>query len=305
MFYLFFLCVSPAVEGALEIPLGSVEDLHSVLECMSDSSSHTLLWLRLRKHSNTGPQNVLLSTLLVVDLAGWECVSGLVNTNTPRFKRSLQISTELRTLADTIQRDRLAHSIPVSRAQTPQALPSRTHSPCTPLPQLDVTDSPRGRPHTALSSVHSIPDYAYTHSPLMRLLQKSLSGSAQTLLMVCVSPAQSSLTDTVSCLMLAVRAQDKYSLLDWRGMQTWTGTESAPCTQGSLAQNAAMLLEELRDSILCPTLQQKLDAWLDAYKKTQSPSHASDVTLCESGAGHQVCVCLDVCRSVCLSLNRL
>lgn len=284
----------------MEIPLGSVEDLHSVLECMSDSASHTLLWLRLRKHSDSSPQNVLLSTLLVVDLAGWECVSGLVNTSTPRFKRSLQISTELRTLADTIQQDRLTHSIPASRAQTPQALPSRTHTPYTPLPQLDVADSARGRQHTAHSSVHSIPEYAHTLSPLMRLLQNSLSGSAQTLLIVCVSPAQSSLTDTVSCLMLAVRAQDKCSFPDWRGVHTWTGTQAAPCTHDSLTQNAAILLKELRDSTLSPTLQQKLDAWLDTYKKTQSPSHASDITLCETGDGHQVCVCLDVCRSFCL-----
>ncbi|XP_076127415.1 kinesin-like protein KIF27 [Alosa pseudoharengus] len=292
------------VEGAVEIPLGSVEDLHNVLDRMSESSSHTLLWLRLRQHSDSTSQSVLLSTLLVVDLAGWECVSGLVTADTPRFKRSLQISTELRTLADMIQQDKLSHAA-VGRTQTTQALASRAHTPCSPLTQLDGSDSPRGRRRDAhpsiRPSVHSISARTHTHSPLMRLLQNSLSVSAQTLLLVCVSPAQSSLTDTVSCLMLAARAQDKYSRPDQRGVHTWAHTPSVPHTHSLLTRDAAVLLEELRDSAPSPALQQRLSAWLDAYKNTPSPSQGSEVTLCETCDVHQVRVCLDVCRSVFVS----
>ncbi|XP_041958090.1 kinesin-like protein KIF27 [Alosa sapidissima] len=277
------------VEGAVEIPLGSVEDLHNVLDRMSESSSHTLLWLRLRQHSDSTSQSVLLSTLLMVDLAGWECVSGLVTADTPRFKRSLQISTELRTLADMIQQDKLSHAA-VGRTQTTQA--SRAHTPCSPLTQLDGSDSPSGRRRDAhpsiRPSVHSISARTHTHSPLMRLLQNSLSVSAQTLLLVCVSPAQSSLTDTVSCLMLAAHAQDKYSRPDQRGVHTWAHTPSVPHTHSPLTRDAAVLLEELRDSAPSPALQQRLSAWLDAYKNTPSPSQGSEVTLCETCDVHQL-----------------
>ncbi|XP_062399586.1 kinesin-like protein KIF27 [Sardina pilchardus] len=280
------------VAGAVEMPLGSVEELHHVLERASESSSHTLLWLRLRQRAVDTSRGVLLSTLSVVDLAGWECVSGLLTADTPRFKRSLQISTELRTLADMIQQDTRIRSAPVGRVQNSQALADRAHTPCPPLAQLDGSDSPRGRRHDGQPpvrpSVHYSLGHTHTHSPLMRLLQNSLSVSAQTLLLVCVSPAQSSLTDTLSCLMLAARAQDKYSRPDQRGGPTQAHTPSVPHTHSPLTRDAAVLLEELRDSAPSPALQQRLSAWLDAYKTTPSPTHASEVTLCETCDVHQV-----------------
>ena len=301
----------------MEIPLSSLEDLRHVLECVSDvnhqrSSSHTLFWLRLRRRLDSSSQDALLSTLLLVDLAGWERDSGLVNAGTPRFKRSLQIGTELRTLADMIQRDTLPHAPPRSHTHPSRAPPSRAHTPCTPLTRLDSgSDSPTGHRYAAYPSIHCTSAHTHTHSPLMRLLQNSLSGSAHTLLLVCVSPAQSSLTDTVSCLMLAARAQDKSSRTDPRGAPTRTHTPPVahthgplvPHTHGPLVHHAAHLLEDLLDSPLSPSLQQRLSGWLDAYKETLSPSHGPDRTLCETYGVHQVSVCVCVCAglSVCPS----
>ncbi|KAL2092587.1 hypothetical protein ACEWY4_012385 [Coilia grayii] len=265
------------VSGAVEIPLGSMKDLQNVFKCMSDmnhqhSSSHTLLWLQL-KQCGTSSQDALLSTLLVVDLAGWECVSGLVNADPSRFKRSLQISTELRPLVDMLQQDRLTLSSPESHVHTSQALSSHAHKPHTLLTQLDGSDLPKVYTHTSCPLVHSVSAQTHTHSPLVRLLQNSLSGSAQTLLLVCVSPAQSSLTDTASCLMLATRAQDKYSHADLKGEHT--RQRSVLGAQGCLMQHAAALLEELQEYSLSPCLQQRLSTWLDAYKKTPHASSAS------------------------------
>ncbi|XP_063050964.1 kinesin-like protein KIF27 isoform X2 [Engraulis encrasicolus] len=304
------------VDGAAEVPVGSMKDVQNVLKCVSDvnhkqPSSHTLLWLRLRQRgsSNNHTQAALFSTLMVVDLAGWECVSGLVSADPSRFKRSLQISTELRPIVDILQQpDRLPPSTPASRVHTPQTLSSHSHVHKQPRPSLThsgSSDVPKVHSTRALcvSSTHSISSQQahVSHSPLVRLLQNSLtvSSGGQTLLLVCVSPARSSLADTASCLMLAARAQDKYvTHADdlAKGEQQHPRDAPSGCgAQGRLVHNAAALLEEMQQGYsLSADLQQRLSSWLDAYQKTPHSPKASDHTLGGTlDGGHQVLNCAE------------
>lgn len=82
----------------------------------------------------------------------------------------------------------------------------------------------------------------YRDSKLTRLLQDSLGGSAMTLMIACVSPAESNLSETLNTLQYANRARNIKNKMEKNEMEEWMTTDNVDMLRNTIAK----LKNELR-----------------------------------------------------------
>ncbi|KAI8972272.1 P-loop containing nucleoside triphosphate hydrolase protein, partial [Pilobolus umbonatus] len=84
----------------------------------------------------------------------------------------------------------------------------------------------------------------YRDSKLTRLLQDSLGGSAMTLMIACVSPAETNLSETLNTLQYANRARNIKNKIEKNEMEEWMSTDNVEILRTTIAK----LKAELRKS---------------------------------------------------------
>jgi hypothetical protein len=82
----------------------------------------------------------------------------------------------------------------------------------------------------------------YRDSKLTRLLQDSLGGSAMTLMIACVSPAESNLSETLNTLQYANRARNIKNKMEKNEMEEWMTTDNLDMLKATISK----LKNELR-----------------------------------------------------------
>ncbi|KAJ8005966.1 hypothetical protein DPEC_G00123360 [Dallia pectoralis] len=261
------------VVGAKEAVATSAEELLSILEAGNalrhigptqmnerSSRSHAIVTLQLTQH-RPDDGSLRCSKLHLVDLAGSERAARTGNTGM-RLKDSVHINTGLLALGNVIR---------------------------------------------ALSDPHRRNHVPYRDAKITRLLRDSLGGSAHTLMLACVSPSHHSVTETLSVLQFASRARhvkNQPGLCPAMACQGWDSGEArlgelkqevqtlreALRERGKtgerkfdtgeqpqyfcLAQDAALLLEEVQSSSLRASLHQRLQDWLERHEELNRSSHA-------------------------------
>ncbi|KAI8636730.1 P-loop containing nucleoside triphosphate hydrolase protein [Parasitella parasitica] len=113
----------------------------------------------------------------------------------------------------------------------------------------------------------------YRDSKLTRLLQDSLGGSAMTLMIACVSPAESNLSETLNTLQYANRARNIKNKMEKNEMEEWMTTDNLDVLRSTITK----LKNELRNVKSTPTsnsiasnkLQQHSE--FDDFSSTGSP----------------------------------
>ncbi|GAN02025.1 hypothetical protein MAM1_0015d01464 [Mucor ambiguus] len=83
----------------------------------------------------------------------------------------------------------------------------------------------------------------YRDSKLTRLLQDSLGGSAMTLMIACVSPAESNLSETLNTLQYANRARNIKNKMEKNEMEEWMTTDNVDMLRTTISK----LKNELRN----------------------------------------------------------
>lgn len=76
----------------------------------------------------------------------------------------------------------------------------------------------------------------YRDSKLTRLLQDSLGGSAMTLMIACVSPAESNLSETLNTLQYANRARNIKNKMEKNEMEEWMTTDNLEVLRATIAK---------------------------------------------------------------------
>ncbi|KAI8878285.1 kinesin-domain-containing protein [Backusella circina FSU 941] len=76
----------------------------------------------------------------------------------------------------------------------------------------------------------------YRDSKLTRLLQDSLGGSAMTLMIACVSPAESNLSETLNTLQYANRARNIKNKMEKNEMEEWMTTDNLELLRSTIAK---------------------------------------------------------------------
>ncbi|KAK4521526.1 uncharacterized protein ATC70_012142 [Mucor velutinosus] len=89
----------------------------------------------------------------------------------------------------------------------------------------------------------------YRDSKLTRLLQDSLGGSAMTLMIACVSPAESNLSETLNTLQYANRARNIKNKMEKNEMEEWMTTDNVDMLRATISK----LKNELRSVKSAPT----------------------------------------------------
>jgi hypothetical protein len=84
----------------------------------------------------------------------------------------------------------------------------------------------------------------YRDSKLTRLLQDSLGGSAMTLMIACVSPAESNLNETLNTLQYANRARNIKNKMEKNEMEEWMTTDNLELLRSTISK----LKNELRSA---------------------------------------------------------
>ncbi|CEP13797.1 hypothetical protein [Parasitella parasitica] len=118
----------------------------------------------------------------------------------------------------------------------------------------------------------------YRDSKLTRLLQDSLGGSAMTLMIACVSPAESNLSETLNTLQYANRARNIKNKMEKNEMEEWMTTDNLDLLRSTITK----LKNELRNAKSTPTsssiasskLQQHSE--FDDFSSTGSPTANPD-----------------------------
>lgn len=76
----------------------------------------------------------------------------------------------------------------------------------------------------------------YRDSKLTRLLQDSLGGSAMTLMIACVSPAESNLSETLNTLQYANRARNIKNKMEKNELEEWMTTDNLDLLRSTIAK---------------------------------------------------------------------
>ena len=192
------------LSGAQEVVVGSVEEMAATLERGSlaratastsmnsrSSRSHAIFTVHLEARRNADaeegamPTEYVTAKLHLVDLAGSERAKR-TKAEGKRFQEGVHINRGLLALGNVI-------SALSAEAEDQQQQPA-TH-PCADGPP------PAAKP----PAPRHIP---YRDSKLTRLLQDSLGGNSRTVMVACVSPADSNLEETLNTLKYAGRARN-------------------------------------------------------------------------------------------------
>ncbi|KAI8975459.1 P-loop containing nucleoside triphosphate hydrolase protein [Mycotypha africana] len=90
----------------------------------------------------------------------------------------------------------------------------------------------------------------YRDSKLTRLLQDSLGGSAMTLMIACVSPAESNLSETLNTLQYANRARNIKNKLEKNEMEEWMVTDNIDLLRTTITKlkNELRLLKSMNNA---------------------------------------------------------
>ncbi|CAO3649540.1 unnamed protein product [Mucor fragilis] len=113
----------------------------------------------------------------------------------------------------------------------------------------------------------------YRDSKLTRLLQDSLGGSAMTLMIACVSPAESNLSETLNTLQYANRARNIKNKMEKNEMEEWMTTDNVDMLRTTISK----LKNELRSMKSAPTIasansrMQPQSLEFDDFSSTGSP----------------------------------
>ncbi|KAG1079835.1 hypothetical protein G6F42_023587 [Rhizopus arrhizus] len=113
----------------------------------------------------------------------------------------------------------------------------------------------------------------YRDSKLTRLLQDSLGGSAMTLMIACVSPAESNLSETLNTLQYANRARNIKNKMEKNEMEEWMTTDNVDMLRTTISK----LKNELRNMKSAPATSstnhrmQPQSLEFDDFSSTGSP----------------------------------
>ncbi|KAJ3004829.1 UNVERIFIED_CONTAM: Kinesin-like protein kif21b, partial [Siphonaria sp. JEL0065] len=120
----------------------------------------------------------------------------------------------------------------------------------------------------------------YRDSKLTRMLQDSLGGNSQTLMIACVSPSESSYGETVSTLTYANRARNIKNKMEV--LQEFTGAGSVSAAAEKEIRGLRALVADLREEVLALR-----NGTATSSSSTASRSNANSTTTTHAVAAHE------------------
>ncbi|KAL4212137.1 kinesin-domain-containing protein [Rhizopus microsporus] len=119
----------------------------------------------------------------------------------------------------------------------------------------------------------------YRDSKLTRLLQDSLGGNAMTLMIACVSPAESNLAETLNTLQYANRARNIKNKMEKNELEEWMTTDNIDFLRNTIAKlknelrksNSTQTTHTIPTKMQIPSDNRFLSDFSDDYSSTSSP----------------------------------